>query len=48
MQEEIKGDDSTTKKNYWDEADAQKHGDVALKRCIHDKPLNVFCGKCEA
>ncbi len=31
--------------NYWTEREAK--GDVNPRRCIHEVPLNVFCGKCE-
>jgi hypothetical protein len=34
--------------NHWTEEKAIAAGDVDAKRCIHGKPLNVFCGRCES
>ncbi len=35
------------KPNFWTEEEAVAADAVHQKRCIHGKPLNVFCGHCE-
>jgi hypothetical protein len=32
--------------NYWTEEQAGE--DIELPRCIHGRPRNVFCPKCES
>jgi hypothetical protein len=32
---------------HWTQAEAERHRDVAQKRCIRGVPLNVYCGRCE-
>jgi hypothetical protein len=32
--------------NYWTEEEAGD--DIELPRCIHGRPRNVFCARCEA
>lgn len=35
-----------TRQNYWTEEEAGT--DIEMPRCVHGKPRNVFCGKCES
>jgi hypothetical protein len=42
----VNDDDAT--EQFWHVEDAKAAGKVNERRCIHGKPINVFCGKCES